>query len=327
MTLQELCIRVFQDSGEPTNLLPYTVFGDETTFNIALPGTISLIRYINTATLRIANWKFHDGRTIKSRSLRGRKLFAVEEVVEYTGELTGTAGLAQCVLANDGLLPAGFFHTGSLDGWILETTSGAGSGQIKYIVSATYDPALDILTLVLDSLLDSAVDLTTSCKFYRSFFKITTAVTETNLSVIGLDSVQGFVDVLRVRDVTNNTDMARTYRDDTMTSSMKTIGAPTSFMTFGNELWFDAAPADYTVYEMLYMKNPAIMTLALDVPGLPEIYHEAIILWATHNIMRLNQDFNGAYATKRELEDLLAMLRLQGESDMDIDTGGLAIYG
>jgi len=327
MTVQEIMIRVFQDSGENTNLLPYTVFGDETTFDLTLPGAQRLLRYINTACVRVANWKFQDGRILRPRSLRGRFAFVVSEPVEYPGSITGAAGTAIATIINNGTVPLNLFVSGSLDNWLLEISAGPGSGQTRFVISSVYDALTDTLTLILDAPFDSAVDFTSSWKTYRSFFKITTNPAETNTSVIALDSTLSLADVMRIRDITNNVDLSRTYRDDTFTSSLKSTGTPSTFQLFGNELWFDAAPIEYVAYELLYIKNPRLLTTATETPELPEIYHEAVALWATHNIMRTNQDFNGAYATKRELEDLMAMLRLQGEFDMEIDSGALTIYG
>jgi hypothetical protein len=121
--------------------------------------------------------------------------------------------------------------------------------------------------------------------------------------------------------------MERTYKHDLMSGSLRQVGVPTTFLVFGNEIWFDAAGDEAASYEVLYLRNPRRMVAATDVPDIPQHYHDAVRLWLTHNLMRTDQDFDGAYAAKRELEDLMEMTRMQGDAAAEYEQSGITVYG
>jgi hypothetical protein len=60
---------------------------------------------------------------------------------------------------------------------------------------------------------------------------------------------------------------------------------------------------------------------------MPEQYHDVVAQWAVHQVLLTNQDYNGAYAMRREVEDTMETLRLQGSFDMDMEVGGLTVFG
>ena len=317
MTLRELMERTFWDSGEPSDLCPYATPGDETTFDSTLPGALKLIRYLNNAQLRIANWKFRDGRILRFRSLRGRVYFASGDPITGTVTSATARSLVIDTLGSD--------VADQFNGWLVAIVSGSGSGQIRLITDTT---VVVPVTLTIDSDWDTIPDATSVYELYKGFFRFVSAATYPYQAYhILLDPIASLVDVMRVRDVSASVDLGRTYYNDMFTASVKTTGIPSTYQVFGNELWFDAAPTENRSYEMLYIKNPAALVNATDVPEIPESYQEAISLWVTHNIMRMNQDFDGSYATKRELEDLMQMLRLSGEFEMELDAGGIVVWG
>jgi hypothetical protein len=318
MVATELIERVFKDSGEPEDLQIYATPGDDTTFDITLPGSVKLLRLLNTALTRVANWRFPDGRLLRVRDLRGRLMF-------NTG-----APIAVSILAStyNSVTLGGFTpnYAGEFDGWTIEVTGGTGAGHIATVRSSVLSGTN--IELFVDPVWVAVPDNTSMVKLTKNFFEFRRNPTMPwETYHIPVDFTNHMGDILKVRDISGLTDLARTYNDDMFTANMRTSGVPSQWKLFGNELWFDVAPAEARTYELLYIKNPAALVGANDVPELPEMYHEAVALWAVHNVMRQNQDFNGAYATKRELEDLMQQLRLQGSFDMEADIGGLTVWG
>ena len=55
---------------------------------------------------------------------------------------------------------------------------------------------------------------------------------------------------------------------------------PSSFALFSNKVIFDVGNDESRWYKVEYYRTPKNMTLATDVPEIPEIYHYAIILYA-----------------------------------------------
>ena len=318
MTTQQLMELVYRDVGEPTDLCPYVTPGDETTFDVTTAGAIKLLRYLNSGLTRVANWRFRDGRLLRLRGLACRRFFNVLDPP------TGTAVSATAsAIVIPGLAVNG---DGQFDGWIIEIDGGTGSGQIRLVTGSTY--AAPNVTCTVDEAWDEVPDATSTYSLYKSFFNFLSVA---NLSVdayhIVLDPVNGLGDVMRVRDVTGLVDLTPTYFDDMFTASLKSTGTPGQYRVYGNQLWLDAAPTEARAYEILYVKQPLLLTSAGQAPDIPEPYHEAVALWATHNIQRMNQNFNGAYATKRELEDLMEMTRLQGSFESEHTPGGVVVWG
>jgi hypothetical protein len=324
MTTQEIMEKVFRDSGEPTDMEIHDVPGDDGTFNIALPGSLRVLRTVNTAQTRLANWRFRDGRVLRMRGLRDRLYFQSKTpptgaTIAATASGITIPGLA--VNADD-----------SFNGWLIGITGGTGAGQTRLITDTVLNGA-DV-DLVVDQAWDiqpiySADPLLLSTyALYKSFFMLTDAVVPTYMTYhINVNPVTRLADITKIRDVSTGTDLVRSQFEDVFSSTLKSTGVPTQYMVYGNQLWLDAAPTELKSYEMLFIRQPAPLILAAQVPDLPEQYHDIIAQWAVHQVLQTNQDFNGAYAMRREVEDTMEMLRLQGSFDMDMEVGGVTVFG
>lgn len=273
---------------------------------------------LNTALVRIANWKFRDGRILRLRDLKSRLMF-------NTGAApTGTVITAA---ASSVIIPGlATNYAGEFDNWVIVIDTGVGAGQTALVRSSILS-GTDI-QLYIEPAWTTTPDSTSTYSLYKSFFAfIGNPVLPWEQFHIPVDPIRHMGDIIRVRDVTGLTDLERAPNDDLFTANMRSLGIPSLWRAFGGELWFDVAPSEPRAYEILFIKNPSALVGANDVPEIPEMYHEAAALWLTHNLMRQHQDFNAAYATKRELEDLMEMLRLQGSFDMDADIGGITVWG
>ncbi len=318
MTVQELMIKVYEESGEPSDRCPYTDPNDLNSFSLATTGAIKLLRTLNTAVQRIANWRFRNNRIIRFRSLFGKQYVILPEPP------TGTIADATDTTAT--LESLGSDTTGELNGWLIEITDGLGVGQTRLIVGTAIAGGLPVISI--DTAWDTNPDATSTYKLRKNFFNFVPAATAgTYLEHhAALDPVNTLVDIIKIRDVSSGTDLDRSMKEEFFSGSLQSIGTPSSFKVFGNQIMFDSAIDERKVYEVFYVRQPTLLTVATQEPDIPVSFHEAVSLWAVHEIQRLNQGIDAAYATKRELEDLMEMLRLQGMSDGEFEQGSLLVY-
>lgn len=318
MNVQEIMEQVYREAGEPTDLSPYSTFGDESTFDVTTAGGIKLLRYVNQALVRIANWVFPDGGHLRLRGMMCKAYFQSKAPVADQA----TAGAASTIT-----LPG--LATNVVDqyrGWVIRITAGTGVGQTRLILSNTVEMAGNIVATV-HSPWDTVPDATSVVELYKNFFQfVGTGAAPYQAFHIPIDAVTGVQDVLKVRDLESLSDLEPTARIEVFTAGMLQPGTPTQYRVMGNQIVMDVPVADARTYEMIYLKQPAALTNAAQVPDLPLQYHEAVSLWAVHNVQRMNSDFDGAYATKRELIDLMSTLRTQGASDYDLEQTGMTAY-
>lgn len=317
MTTEEIIAQVFIESGARSDMLPFTTPGDDTTFDITLPGAQRLLRYVNQALVRIANWQFPTGRSLRFKNLIERIYFQTQDPLENT---------ATSATANTITIP-GFLTNVSnqFRGWIIEIVSGTGAGQRALIIGSTTTAGGCVCTVATPW--TTTPDATSVVQLYKNFWQfVGTSANPVDAYHIAIDSRTEMLDVMRIRDVAALSDLTPTQRTDIFTAGILTPGTPTLYRVMSGAVYFDVPVAENRTYEIVYLRQPRTLALAQDVPELPLQFHEAIALWATHSIQRINNDYDGAYATKRELLDFLATIRLQGNNDMELEDGGVTMY-
>lgn len=319
MNTQEILTLAYQSAGEPTDLCPFTDPSDPTTFTLSTREAQDLLRIANMALRRIANWRFRSGRILRHRNLYSQMYFVAK------GPVTGTVVSATDTTVR--LEALGSDVEDELNGWLIEITDGTGAGQLRLIVDTTLAGAQPVAEV--SEAWDTNPDATSEYALYKSFFKFVPAATPgTYLDYeIGLDPINTLVDVIRIRDIVDSTDLDRSQKEEFFSSSLTTKGTPTTFKVLGDRIAFDAAPDTRRTYEIFYVRNPAMLTTATQEPELPYMYHEAVILWMVHYIQRLNQGFEVAAQTAAELNNLMETLRLQSMSEHEFEQGSLLIYG
>lgn len=318
MTTQEIMELVFQESGEPSDLCPYTDPGDYTTFDITRAESVRLLRIVNMALRRIASWRLRSGRIVRYKALDGRTFVVFPDPPTGTVVSAGDTSLVIPQLGTDA--------NDELNGWLVEITRGTGAGQVRLIVDSAVGGGN--VTLENSVAWDTNPDDTSTFALYKGFASFLAARTLTvdNWHIL-LNPVTELHDVVRIRDVQTNVDLVLSQYGETFSASQVQSGVPTEFQRYGDQIWFDVAIAERRVYELLYTKNPTALATATQSPCLPEIFHQAIILWAVHEIQRMNQAFGPAYTTKRELEDFMEIAVQQGASELSMETTGIVAYG
>jgi hypothetical protein len=317
MTAQEIMVTAYQDAGEPSDLCPFTTPGDESTFSISSAGAVKLLRKLNMAVERIANWRFRNGRLLHLRGLQKRALLTIQAPIAITVQ-SATANTLVCDPSGE-TAPANGFYL-----WTISIDAGTGAGQTRTVLTSVDSTTL-ALTISKDW--DTNPDATSTGTLYKTFFTMYSAPTAFQTKWhLSADPIGGVMDITKIRDIETGTELVKVAREELFSGNLRSVATPTQWIAFGNELWFDGAPDEKTTLEILYQAHATAITTAADIPCVPLQYHQAVCLWLTHDIMRMNSDFDGAYATKRELEDLMETVRAQGESDMDYEQGGLTVY-
>ena len=321
MNVQEIMTKVYQLAGEPSDLCPYTNPGDPATFDFATAGAVALLSWVNQAVMRIANWEYPDGTILRHRALRKTLNFIVP--TPLTG-LVLAAGLDTLDIAG---FP-GLNRVGQFDNWIVEITGGTGVGQKRFIVNSTGAGAANVQLVLLEEWA-TVPDTTSTYALYRRHSKFVAAPVAGSVDdqYISLDYPRYVADVLAVQDLLTKSVLEQLAQTETLTSTIGQTGVPSMFTVRGDELLFDVAPTSKRVYQLLYYAHPAAIAAVTDRLELSAPFHEAVVQWAVHSIQMREQDFNGAYATKRDLQELMSTLRLTGEMEMDMVNSGVSVWG
>ena len=318
MNTQEMIEQVYEDVGSPTDLCPYTDPDDTGTFDIAEPGAVSVLRALNQGVIRIAGWRFRDNRVLRHRGLMGRKYFDFGEPIEGTVISAGVRTLEVPGLGAD--------EADEFDGWMVEITSGLGVGESSLVVGGAVGVGSVVLTLA--TAWTVVPDAASEFRLYKSFAKLLTenVVHPDGAYHVALDPQTELADVVGITDVETGTALETVYGHERLAEANLQKGVPSRYVVSGDRIQFDVASDERKSYEMEYVKQPMALGIATDVPELPSQFHEAVVLWAVHNFQRKQQAFEKAYATKRELEDLMNMLRLEGHFADAYGQSGIVVY-
>lgn len=322
MTTQDLLKEVYERSGEPTDLCPYTTPGDESTFDTALTteASVRLLRWVNRGLVRIANWKGADGRPVRSKALLDRMFFTNKAALEY-----GVVSATSSTVNVDGFTPNNIVD--QFAEWIVEVIDGTGQGQTRIVTGCSGTGASECVINVHKAF-DTTPDSTSVVSLRKRFFEMLPSQTPSTYMMYHmlLDPTQELSDIVKIVDVESQLELEQVARIDLMTSTSISDSEPSAYCRFGNRLYFDTANSAEKVYQLVYYRHPTALSSVNQIPELPEALHEAIVLWATHSIQMREQDFNGAYATKRDLQELMATVRPQGEFENMFSDSGVSVY-
>lgn len=312
MTVQDILTEVYENIGEPSDLLPYTTPGDSSTFDITLAGSQRLLKWLNRASQVVSNWKFRDGRILRFRNLFTNTFF---QTYVYTGTLTG--GTSTTVVLPATASPV----DDTYKGWVVEITDGTGEGQKRFLIA--YDG--DTLTGTVHSEWDTTPDSTSVVSLYKNFEKFVLS-TETDAALhIPLSATSEMCTILKVRDLENQQDLVPRERGQFFTANLVESGIPTTYWEYGNSLYFELAVDEVRSYEIKYVKYPEVLSTAAQVPEIPIPFHEALSMWCTWNGHKRNRDSQLAYSVKRDLIDFMETMREARDLRMEMEYGYLVL--
>jgi hypothetical protein len=290
MTVEDLVVETFEVLGEPSDLEIYT----GGVVDIAQPGTIKILKWINRAYKRIINWKFPNGSQVRFNVQSGEAYFS-------TKVLTGTASAGtSTTITLDGLIA----EADRYNGWLVEITGGTGAGQKRLIVDF-----YSSLLATVSHAWDVTPNATSVYALYkrRYWFREPTALDI--IDNIEISPVNQIATVLKLSCPEDSEDLPQGSRTETYMTDTLNSGDPSSYIPLGDSILFDIAPDTVKWYRLEYSKIPDELTTLTQEPMIPASFHEALLLY-THWIgLRRSQEWGGAYSTKRDIEDLMSSLK------------------
>jgi len=310
VNLGELIVEVYEALAEPSDLYPYTA--GTTTLDMASAGALRLTSWINRAYKRIINWKFPNGQQVRFDCQEG-------EVFFQSMLLTGTVASATSTTA---VLDTGVdAEADRYNGCLLEITGGTGEGQMRLIVATTAGRQVT----VHEAWTTTPDDTSTYAVYKRSYrFRPSTA-TDADEN-IPLSAVNEIAAIRRLTDLADLSDLGLGGRTETYTSNLLTKGTPTDYIKQGSGVVFDMAPDSARWYRLEYVRIPPDLALAADEPDIPETFHEAVALYAIWWGLKRAQESGNAYATKRDIEDIMSSLKQNLEMAFEREDIGGEVY-
>lgn len=313
MNLEELCLDVFEQLGEPSDLLPgdYDTAG-QLVFDETKSGAQKLIDWVNRGYQRILGWKFKDGRLLRFDSL-------IKELFFKTAVKSGTLGSATDKTAT---FPAGFSATNDFyNEWVLYISGGTGVGQYRAVV----DYVGATLTATVHTAFDTTPDATSTFELYKGFYEIKEPAEEGASDNIVLSDRAKMLTVIKMTDMNDRFDLATKERTEQFSGSYADVGIPSTYWTEGYKIRFDIAPDEERWYKMKYIGMPPTLLTGAEVPMIPANWHEGIVLWATWWGLRRERQWNGAYSTKMDLIDFMETTKRQSDMRGEEENGFLEV--
>jgi hypothetical protein len=303
MTVNELIIELYDQLGRPSDLNPYSDDTEETV-DIGSAGAVKLLGWINRAYRRVLNWRFRGGRVVRFR--------CTERDLYFPGiAVTGTClGGGDNVIQFDESLSDVSHDNDAYNGWLVEITSGTGSGQVREIVDyvATYlEPeALWLTYATVSQDWETNPDITSVFSLTKNFYSFVDSDSDDASYNIPVSSDEEVIAVMRVTDSETDTQLIRADRITRFTSLVDSHGqSPTMFKDVMGGLLFDTVVPVGRYYKVRYFGMPPALSALTDVPDIPGQFHEAMLLWSVWWGLRRQQAFGDAYSTKRDLEDTM----------------------
>lgn len=123
------------------------------------------------------------------------------------------------------------------------------------------------------------------------------------------------------RNITNNYMPYREFNQAYPTPGNNSAGAPLNWTLFAGNLYLDK-PTDQTyTLQLYYIKTPATLTNDTDVPEVPEVFQEVLVLGAYYRCHEHNEDYDLADNIEQKYNTALATLGVR-LANRQTGTGG-----
>jgi len=304
MTLQEIVRDVYEALGEPSDL---EYLDDVGVVDTALSGWQRMVDAVNRACLEISTWKFVDGRQLRFRFLEDNGLLKTEV---YSTTIASGSTSSQ-VLVTD--LPV------QDDNYYAGMAIAIGTNTYRILFSRTETATTEVFLLTLPGSDPTGLTATVSNREY--FFTDATGLAfGTFADGIAYIPANGTpLEILEITNLEDATPIAQEKKYNPVVAVTPSLSTPTMFYKITNGIRFNIWPDEELTYNVRYMRGPRVLAYTdTEVePELPHNFHGAIVLHVLWWGYRRMQENNSAYATSKELVDMLRRLRteydLQGE--------------
>ena len=304
-TLEEMIREVHDNLGQPTDL---DIYDDDGEFDISQEGSRKFRGWLNAGVQRICGWRTPRHEVVRFSSLFQRVNFQArvfEADVEEISEQSVTIEEESDFVVQEA----------QPENWILEI-----KGQ-KFLVVSYED-----LTVYTDRKIGESLKDAETVKFYKREWRLVRDYGEQSRYDIRLDPNTEIDTIQRVTLLQPHPwQIHRGLRTDYHPYSMVETGTPSAYFVLGNTLAFDVAPDRDMWFMLEYYAMPEPMKSIFDEPGIPVRYHEAVVLYATWKGLRRYQEWDGAFATKRDLDEYMQKVRDSYALNDELEDGYLWI--
>ena len=304
MTVQELIIQIYRGYGEDSRYLPYTTLNSGV-FDINAAGSVELLRILNEAYRRVCTFKNSRKELVQFPSMKKELNF--QSYIE-----TGTCQAGSTASAV--VMPSGFDSNDDFyNDYVIEVTSGTGSGQKRYIVD--YVGSTQTATVNVD--FDTTLDNTSVVKVYKKFMKLLDSADNQASANIALDPIDEIYTVQSIVDLTEETLLEATGNTEHYATTLTDKGDPKEYYFRGDKIIFDTAVDDQRWFKLEYLTLLPEMTAADEEPKIPESYHMALVYWTLHYLYMISGESDYAWARKKDYFDFMNSTQMTRESRQD----------
>jgi hypothetical protein len=289
--------------GNVDYLNPYDTTGaiDESS-----EGYNRLVTWLNLGLRRFCNAKVRDGRILRFRALEEEMPFTAEPI---TGQVMDISGKDVTVM----YLPQGdedaYYYWVAYDG---SSAGLVGQSSASVDVGGDYETTL---TIYSQDYTPPSVgeDIT----LYPMFFPFVRRPVSGNPSPsrILVPSTTHVVNTLSLKRLYDIDKVYKGSRDRFEEEYMLTPGEPDVYWDEGSGVMFNCPVEEATDYKVRYIREPKRLVNQDDEPEIPEVWHELIMKYAVWYGYHQLQDFTGAYAHKRDWQEMVDKTVLDQERE------------
>lgn len=301
MDLENLCVQVWENLGKPSDTSPYS----GGVFDVTEAATI--IRWVNQGYRRVCGYRFPNGEPVFFQALNKSLYF---KRIKITGDVTDAT--SSTVTLDSGDVGAVRATADAYNGWVIEITDGTGEGQVRLITDFT---AARVASVSEDW--STTPDSTSDYALMKNDYSFVASGAADEDENIVVDPVNSILSVTKVLDVSDMSTIVPLLRTDSLVSSLKSPGNPKAYMWYAGGIVFDVPIDDERWFKIEYVETPAELSAGSDEPVIPSIYHDGIMLWATHLGLIRYQESGEAYARKRDFYDFMRMVKMERDHEFD----------
>lgn len=131
---------------------------------------------------------------------------------------------------------------------------------------------------------------------------------------INIPSAQSYIEILKVEDMANDSELTRAPEEDTFLTNITNISPPSEYYRIGSRIYFNTVPSENGYFRLWLYRSPATVTSDLEVPELPESLHFGIILWLVYWGYQWMNEPTDAYAAQNRFTNYMRTTR----NEMDV---------
>lgn len=298
MTTEQMVREVFEALGEPSDL-QYRDLNDQ--IDVTLPGWQRIVQALNTACLEIATWKWPRGRQLRFRFLEAQAPLSIAPLSGTVLTHTASSHFLTCTLTER---PMDYYRNYALR---------FDTDVYRVLNSRWTGTATELILLSAPQTSLASRGLTASRREFQ-FVDQTTAAWGETVDGIAYTPAEGVpLEILNVYDLTGDRELEYENRFESFAPAAPTFGEATRYYKMARGFRLDVWPETARTFMVRYMRGPRILpadSLTAE-PELPENFHRAVVLHALWWGYRRAQENNSAYATKKDLDELLQQLRTE----------------